>query len=105
MSLLKAANQSLEGINAFIQLLQDVEYVAGIFDADKLLECEQNQLIHACQSLYNKLVPLTGKREATDQAVGTIADAPRGYHTGSSHYASAEHEIESDDSVGIQRMP
>ncbi|MCY0726090.1 hypothetical protein OVW19_30570, partial [Klebsiella pneumoniae] len=60
--------------------------------------------IHACRSLYDKLIPLTGKRESADQAVGTIADVPKGHYTGSSQYASAESEMESDNSVGIQRM-
>ena len=47
---------------------------------------------------------LTGKCESTDQAATTIADVPRGYHTGSSQYASADSGMESDDSVGIQRV-
>ena len=38
------------------------------------------------------------------QAILAIADAPKGYHTGSSQYVSAESEIESDVSIGIQRM-
>ena len=75
-----------------------------MFDANKLLECDQDQVIHACRSLYNKLNPLTGKCESTDQAATTIADVPRGYYTGLSQYASADSEMESDDSVGIQRM-
>ena len=93
----------LDGINEIIQLLHDAGYVAGVFDANKLLECYQDQVIHACRSLYNKLTPLTGKRESTDQTSTTIVDVPRGYHTGSSQYASADSEMESDDSVGIQR--
>uniref|UniRef100_A0AAV1TFH2 Retrotransposon gag domain-containing protein n=1 Tax=Peronospora matthiolae TaxID=2874970 RepID=A0AAV1TFH2_9STRA len=60
--------------------------------------------VYACRSLYDKQIPLKGKCESADQAVATIADVPREYHTGSSQYASAESEMESDDSVGIQRM-
>ena len=104
ISLPKAATNALEEISAIIQLLQDAGYVAGAFDASELLECDQDQAIHACRSLYDKLIPLTGKYESTDQAVATIADTPREQHTGSSQYASAESEMESDDSVGIQRM-
>ena len=78
----------LDGINAIIQLLYDAGYVAGVFDGNKLLECDQDQVTHACRSLYNKLNPLTGKCESTDQAATTIADVPRGYNTGSSRYAS-----------------
>ena len=133
ISCAKVATNAVEGISAIIQMLQDAGYVAGAFDANQLLECDQDQVIHACRSLYDMLIPLTGKRESADQAVGTIADVqkghhtgssipltgklvsadqavatiaevPRGYHTGSSQYASAESEMESDDSVGIQRM-
>uniref|UniRef100_A0AAV1VBJ4 Uncharacterized protein n=1 Tax=Peronospora matthiolae TaxID=2874970 RepID=A0AAV1VBJ4_9STRA len=100
----KVTTNPLDGINAIIQLLHDAGYVAGVFDANKLLECDQDQVIHTCRLLYNKLAPLTGKCEPNDQAAAAIADTPRGYHTGSSQYASAESEMESDDSVGIQRM-
>ena len=41
----------LDGINAIIQLPHDAEYVAEVFDANKLLECDQDQVIHACRSL------------------------------------------------------
>ena len=94
------ATNAVEGISVIIQLLQDAGYVAGAFDAHELLKCDQGQVIHACRSLYDKLIPLTGKCESADQSLVTIADVPRGYHTGSSHYASAESEMESDVSVG-----
>ena len=100
----KVATNAVEGISAIIQLLQDAGYVAGAFDANGLLECDQDQVIHACRYLCDKLILLMGKCEVTDQAVATTDDAPREYHTGSSQYASAESEMESDDSVGIQRI-
>ena len=100
----KMATNAVEGISATIQLLQEAGYVAGAFDTNELLECDQDQVIHACRSLYDKLIPLTGKHKVTDQTAASTADAPREYHTGSSQYASAESEVESDDSVCIQRM-
>ena len=48
--------------------------------------------------------PLKNDYKHEDQAFLAIADAPRGYHTGSSQYASADSEIKSDESIGIQRM-
>ena len=90
---MKVATNAMEGISAIIQLLQDAGYVAGAFDANKLLECDQDQVIHAYRSLYDKLIPLTGKCQSGDQAVATIADVPREYHTESSHHASAESEM------------
>uniref|UniRef100_A0AAV1TWM2 Uncharacterized protein n=1 Tax=Peronospora matthiolae TaxID=2874970 RepID=A0AAV1TWM2_9STRA len=101
---LKAAPYPLRGINAIVQILQDAGYVAGASDANKLLECDQDQMIHAFRSLCDKLITLTEKCESADQAAATIADIPSEYHTGSSQYASAESEMESDDSVGTQRM-
>ena len=86
----KVVTNAVKGISVINQLLQDAGYVAGAFDAHELLKCDQDQVIHACRSLYDKLIPLTGKCESADQALVTIADVPRGYHTGSSHYASAE---------------
>ena len=60
-----------------------------------------------------EVVSLTGIRKADDHAEATAAnhhvgltsaEVPRGYHTKSSQYASAEPEVESGDSIGIQRM-
>uniref|UniRef100_A0AAV1T4S6 Uncharacterized protein n=1 Tax=Peronospora matthiolae TaxID=2874970 RepID=A0AAV1T4S6_9STRA len=104
MSRPKVATNAVEGISAIIQLLQDAGYVAGAFDANEMLECDQDQVIHACRSLYDNLMPLKGICESSDQAVATIADVPSGYDTGSSQNALAESEMESDDSVGIQLM-
>ena len=48
--------------------------------------------------------PLAGKAKIEDQASTTIADMTKEYHTESSQYTSAESEIDSDASIGIQRM-
>uniref|UniRef100_A0AAV1T608 Uncharacterized protein n=1 Tax=Peronospora matthiolae TaxID=2874970 RepID=A0AAV1T608_9STRA len=99
ISPLKAATNPLDKINAIVKLLHDFKYVAGVFDVKKLLRCNQDQVVHACQSLYDKLIPLTGRYEPTHQDFNAIADVPRGNHTGSSQYASAQSEMESEDSV------
>ena len=75
-----------------------------MFDAKKLLDCKQDQVSRACRSLFVGLVPLTGEYKSKDQAFLAIADVPRGYHTGSSQYASAESDIDSDKSMDIQSM-
>uniref|UniRef100_A0AAV1TID1 Uncharacterized protein n=1 Tax=Peronospora matthiolae TaxID=2874970 RepID=A0AAV1TID1_9STRA len=62
----KVATNAVEGISAIIQLQQDAGYVAGAFDANELRECDQDQVIHTCRSLYDKLIPLTGKCESAD---------------------------------------
>ena len=97
------ANQ-LEAIRRLTTILQDDGFAAGAFDAQELLECDSNQVIHASRSLFAKLSPLTGNHDAVDQAIMPIDDIPKGYHTGSSQYASAESEMGSSDSMNIQRM-
>uniref|UniRef100_A0AAV1TQG8 Uncharacterized protein n=1 Tax=Peronospora matthiolae TaxID=2874970 RepID=A0AAV1TQG8_9STRA len=56
----KVATNAVEGIGAIIQLLQDAGYVAKAFYANEQRECDQDQVIHTCRSLYDKQIPLTG---------------------------------------------
>ena len=94
----------LEGIYEIMQPLHEAGFVAGMLDVRKLLKCDQDQVTYVCRLLYEKLIPLTGKIKIEDQAITAIADMPKEFHTGSSQYASAKSEIESDASIGIQRM-
>ena len=88
-----------------MELLQSAGFTAGAFDAQVLLECDLDRVIQAGRSLFTKLIPLTGECDPVDQATQQIVDIPKGYHTGSSQYMSAESEVESDDSsINIQRM-
>ena len=50
------------------------------------------------------LIPLMVKSKVEYQASATIADITKKYHTGLSRYASAESEVDSDASIGIQQM-
>ena len=97
-------SNQLEAIRSLMKLLEDAGYIAGSFDAQLLLECHHDQVIRAGKSLFEKLIPLTGECDCEDQAAPPGQSAPRGYHTGSSQYASAESEVESEDSIPIQRM-
>ena len=78
----------LEGIYGLMQLLHEAGFVADIFDVKKMLECDQDQITYACQSLYEKLIPITGKAKMEDQAIPAIADTTKEYHTGSSQHSS-----------------
>ena len=75
-----------------------------MIDVRRLVDFDQDQITYACRSLNEKLIPLTGEAKVGVQASTTIAGMKKKYHTGSSHYASAESEIDSDASIGIQRM-
>ena len=97
---IETTNQ-LEAIRRVMKLLQEAGFIAGEFDAQKLLECDHDQVINAGKSLFEKLIPLTGRSGSIDQA---IISTKEGCQTGSSQYASAESEADSTDSIDIQRM-
>lgn len=56
-------------------MLRDAGFVAGVFDAKKLLVCTQVQVFKACCSLYEGLITLAGDYKNEDQALTAIADA------------------------------
>ena len=87
----------LEAIRRLLKLLKEAGFTAGAFDAQILLDCDHDQVIKAGRSLFEALIPLTGKYQA-------IVPATETYQTGSSQYASAESEADSGESVPIQRM-
>ena len=76
-----SASYMLEGIYGIMQLLHEAEFVAEMFDVTKLLECDQDQINYACRSLYEKLIPFTGKAKIEDQESTAIADMTKKYHT------------------------
>ena len=46
-----SASNMLDGIYGIIQLLHEAEFVVDMFDVRKLLECDQDQVTHANESL------------------------------------------------------
>ena len=60
------ASYTLDEINGIIRLLHDADFVAGVFDAYQIVESDQHQVNLAYRSLYNKLIPRTGKCDPTD---------------------------------------
>ena len=68
------ASDILKEINGIIRLLHGAGLVAGVFDASKMMECDQDQVTHAYRSLYDKLTPLTGECDPTDQAEAAIVE-------------------------------
>ena len=83
------ASDMLEEINGVTRLLDDAGFVAGVFNANKILECDQDQVTHAYRSLYDKLTFLSDNCDPTNQTKAAIVDTTRGYHTVSLQYASA----------------
>ena len=97
-------SNTLDAIRRLIQLLQDAGFTPGAFDAQELLDCDQDQINTASKSLFEKLIPLTDIADVKEQAIVPMENIAHDYHTGSSQYASAESEVNSDESIGITRM-
>ena len=96
-----SASNMMEGIYGIMQLLHEAGFVEEMVDVRKLLECIQDQILYACRSLYEQLIPRTGKAKIEYQASTAMADTTKEYHTRSSQYASAESENDSEASIGI----
>ena len=79
----------LETIRRLMKLLKEAEFTAGAFDAQTLLECDNDQVTKARRLLFKKLVPLIDTYRPTERAIMPIANSPKDYRTGSSQYASA----------------
>lgn len=97
-------NNKLGAVQGLIQLLTDAGYTPGAFDAQELLDCDLDQVIRATVGLFNTLIPLVGQKNLVDRPITQFTDSPKGYHTGSSHYASAESELCSDESIKIEMI-
>ncbi|OWY92310.1 hypothetical protein PHMEG_00038745, partial [Phytophthora megakarya] len=87
---LSKPNTSTDRLNAeeiLLDLLQEAGLVAGEFDPDALFEMELGAIQAATQDLYESLKILVGEYVPTPDL---------NYQTGSSHYASATSEPDSD---------
>ena len=84
-----------------MKLLHEAVRIAREFDAQKQVEFNHDQVINAGKTLFEKLIPLTGRSGSTDQAITSII---KGGQTEFSQYASAESEADSTDSIYIERM-
>ena len=57
---LETTNQ-LEAIRRLMRLREEKVFIAGAFDAQKLLKYDHNQIIKARHLLFEKLAPFTGR--------------------------------------------
>ncbi|KAK1935351.1 hypothetical protein P3T76_010576 [Phytophthora citrophthora] len=76
-------------------MMEEAGLVAGEFDPNSLFDMELDAIQSATQDLFDSLKILVGERPQTPDL---------GYQTGSSRYASATSEPDSDSSRGPQRM-
>ncbi|OWZ14530.1 hypothetical protein PHMEG_00011975 [Phytophthora megakarya] len=81
------SSDRLNAVKILLDLLQEAGLVAGEFDSDSLFEMELGAIQAATQDLYESLTTLVGEHVQTPDL---------NYQTGSSRYASATLEPDSD---------
>ena len=67
----RAATRKMGAIQRFIQMLQGIRFVPGVFDAQVLLDSNLVQVIMVSRSLLKALVPLTCNYDSTDRELTT----------------------------------
>uniref|UniRef100_A0AAV1VN59 Uncharacterized protein n=1 Tax=Peronospora matthiolae TaxID=2874970 RepID=A0AAV1VN59_9STRA len=117
----KPTSNVLEALRRLINLLTEAGFTAGTFYAQTLIESNHDRVIATGQSLFKMLSPLLGIRDpgdnptppictsdqritpriTMDQVPTPINDSHKGEHTGSSRYALAESEENSNNSFEI----
>ncbi|OWZ04610.1 hypothetical protein PHMEG_00023457 [Phytophthora megakarya] len=90
-----ASSDRLNAVKVLLDFLQEAGLVAGEFDPDSLFEMELRAIQAATQALFDSLKILVGKHVQTPDL---------NYQTGSSHYASATSDPDSDSPRAPQRI-
>ncbi|OWZ09983.1 LOW QUALITY PROTEIN: hypothetical protein PHMEG_00017239 [Phytophthora megakarya] len=84
-------------------MLKDAGIIPEVFNASELFDLETSVIQRSTRTLYEKLEPLVGSVTQPETAKLTPTRNPE-YQAGSSQYASATSEAESDSPVDLQRM-
>ncbi|OWZ19162.1 reverse transcriptase [Phytophthora megakarya] len=91
-------------LEAATQLLRMLKDVGMAFNASELVDLETSVIQRSARTLHEKLEPLVGSVIQREPVKLTPTRNPEN-QTGSSQYASATSEAESDSSADLQRMP
>ncbi|OWZ08549.1 reverse transcriptase [Phytophthora megakarya] len=95
--------RQLEAATQLLRILKDAGITPGAFNASEIFDLETSVIQHSARVLYEKLEPLVGSITQPETVRLTPTRSPV-YQTGSSQYASATSEAESDSSADLQRM-
>ncbi|OWY93569.1 hypothetical protein PHMEG_00036986, partial [Phytophthora megakarya] len=93
----------LEAATQLLRMLKDAGITPGAFNASELFDLETSVIQRSAKILYEKLEPLVGAITQPETVKLKPTRNPE-YQTGSSQYASATSEAESDSSADLQRM-
>ncbi|OWZ01760.1 LOW QUALITY PROTEIN: hypothetical protein PHMEG_00026791 [Phytophthora megakarya] len=95
--------RQLEAATQLLRMLKDIGTTPGAFNASEPFDLETSVIQRSTRILYETLEPLVG---SVTQPETVKLTPPRNteYQTGSSQYASATSEAESDSSADLQRM-
>ena len=96
-------HNKLDAVSYLIELLREAGFTPRVFDVNGMFDHAMDRLVAAGKALFTKLIPLVGTIDV-DEDVGIV---PKEEHTGSSRYASAESDIDSNESIesiSVHRM-
>ena len=85
-------------------MLKDTGFCPNVLDGDDLVGCILNQLNNAVGAFLEVMILLVVKTTTLKDKIAIPLDPPRENLSRSSHYASADSEMESDGSISNRRM-
>lgn len=103
----KKVTNKLQAARVLVTMLEEAGFTPAALDADRLFKLELSEILDAAESLPEVIAPVVGLAPPTiDPPEPQRSRAARDLDalTGSSQYASAESEDDSDSSVDLERM-
>ncbi|KAE8878607.1 hypothetical protein PF003_g37290 [Phytophthora fragariae] len=94
----------LDAIKMLMHLLKEAGIVQGAFEVNELFDRDVSDIMRSTMALHLMLTPLVGSTKIEIDTAPAVSPRSPEYQTGSSQYASATSEAESETSVDLQRM-
>ncbi|KAE9003975.1 hypothetical protein PR001_g17839, partial [Phytophthora rubi] len=94
----------LDTIKMLMHMVKEDGIVQGAFEVNELFDRDVSDITRSPMALHLILAPLVGSTKIEIDTAATISPRSPEFQTGSSQYASATSEAESESSVYLQRM-
>ncbi|KAE9264423.1 hypothetical protein PR003_g32808, partial [Phytophthora rubi] len=94
----------LDAIKMLMHLLKEAGIVQGAFEVNELFDRDVSDITRSTMTLHLMLAPLVGSTKIEIDTAPAVSPRSPEYQTGSSQYASATSEAESESSDDLQRM-
>ncbi|KAL4163229.1 hypothetical protein KRP22_014808 [Phytophthora ramorum] len=105
VSVPRVRSNKLDAVKEQFRLLDDSGLVAGAFEANELFDLDLDTIHYANRGLFDCLKLLVGESPQIQDPEPSPQVSTAECQTGSSHYASATSEPDSDSSADPRRMP